>query len=240
MFQKKSVKKTSSNVGTRTDKLKVISAKDLGKLNMPDFCPRCFWLERQIGKPPMIFPGIFSVIDSVTKKGVARCFEEKGILPQWLPIPNVAEIIEEDIFFKMPAEYDWILVGKPDDIFRLEDDSYHIVDYKTARFTERQDELLPIYEVQLNSYAFLAQEYGWAPVKKLSLVYCEPNGELEREEDFSLKFSTHILEIDLNLDIVRLMLERARAILNLSEPPPAHFSCRGICRWLAKFVIKYE
>jgi len=43
--------------------------------------------------------------------------------------------------------------------------SYHIVDYKTARISDRvgraccegsQDELFPLYKAQLNAYAFIA------------------------------------------------------------------------------------
>jgi len=48
-----------------------ISAKDLGELAKPDFCPRCFWLKRHAKPLPFqIFPGIFSSIDSYTKKVV--------------------------------------------------------------------------------------------------------------------------------------------------------------------------
>ena len=39
-----------------------ISAKNLGKLALPDHCPRCFWLQLRIGfkLPFQVFPGIFS------------------------------------------------------------------------------------------------------------------------------------------------------------------------------------
>ena len=47
-----------------------ISAKHLGNINLPDFCPRCFWLKMHTGwkLPYQTFPGIFSSIDSYTKK----------------------------------------------------------------------------------------------------------------------------------------------------------------------------
>jgi hypothetical protein len=46
-----------------------ISAKNLGELAMPSFCPRCFWLKLRLNNrlPFQIFPGIFSSIDSYTK-----------------------------------------------------------------------------------------------------------------------------------------------------------------------------
>ena len=40
-----------------------ISAKTLGELAVPDFCPRCLWLKTHARQLPFqIFPGIFSPI----------------------------------------------------------------------------------------------------------------------------------------------------------------------------------
>lgn len=223
----------------KQDRLKVISAKDLGKLNMPDFCPCCFWLERHIDKPPAIFPGIFSTIDAITKRSTGRSFSERGKIPDWLSIPDLVEVEEGDIYFKLPVDYgSWTLIGKPDDIFRTKDNTYHIVDYKTAKFTPRQDELFPLYEVQLNCYAYLAQKYGFKPVSKLSLVYCQPNEDLDNDEDFKLGFKSYPIGVALNLNIVPELLLKAREILNQSEPPQARHNCKGICRWMEKALKK--
>ena len=223
----------------KQDKLKVISAKDLGKLNMPDFCLRCFWLERHIDKPPAIFPGIFSTIDAVTKRSTGRSFSERGKVPDWLPISDLVEVEEGDTYFKLPVGHgNWTLVGKPDDIFRTKNETYHIVDYKTAKFTPRQDELFPLYEVQLNCYAYLAQKYGFKPVTKLSLVYCQPNEDLDNDEDFKLGFKSHPIEVALNLNIVPELLLKAREILNQPELPRARDNCKGICRWMEKALKK--
>ena len=219
----------------KQSKLKVISAKDLGRLNMPDFCPRCFWIERHIDKPPGIFPGIFSTLDAVTKRSTHRSFAERGEKPDWLEIEELVEVEEGDIYFKLPVEQgDWILTGYPDDIFKTKDGNYHIVDYKTAKFTDRQDELYPLYEVQLNCYAYLAEKYGYKPVTKLSLVYCQPNNDLESDENFKLEFKIYTLKVDLNLDIIPDLLLRARKILDQLEPPASHEKCKGICNWLNK------
>ena len=53
-----------------------ISAKDLGALAMKGFCPRCFWIQRRTRLPWQIFPGIFSSIDSYSKKVVHGQFDE--------------------------------------------------------------------------------------------------------------------------------------------------------------------
>ena len=223
----------------KQNKLKVISAKDLGRLNMPDFCPRCFWIERQIDKPPGIFPGIFSTLDAITKRSSHRSFLKRDKAPGWLNIEGLVEVEEGETYFKLPVEQGgWILTGYPDDIFKTKDGGYHIVDYKTAKFTERQDELLPLYEVQLNCYAYLAEKYGYKPVTDLSLVYCQPNKDLDSDEDFKLGFEIHSIKVDLNIDIVPELLVKAREILNQERPPQSHYDCKGICQWINKVFKK--
>ncbi len=222
----------------RQNKLKVISAKDLGKLNLPDFCPRCFWIERHMDTPPAVFPGIFASIDAITKRSTERSFLTKNRPPGWLPIKDVTGVVEGgDAYFKLPVEHGgWVLVGKPDDIFKSGDGAYHIVDYKTAKFTAHQDELFPLYEVQLNCYAFLAQKYGFEPVTKLSLVYCEPDKEMDNDEEFKLSFKVRNLEVDLNLALVPALLIKAREIVSHAEPPLSGNNCKGLCRWVDKVI----
>lgn len=219
--------------------LRVISAKDLGKLAMPDFCPRCFWIRRNLGKPPSLFPGIFSTLDAVTRRSVHKSFAETKKLPAWLAFDNVKEVVEADLLFKLPVKQgNWILVGRPDDIFKLEDKSYHIVDYKTAKFTGRQDELFPMYEIQLNAYAFLAEKYRFKPVTKLSLIYCQPNEDLDNHQGFNLSFATHKLSVDLDLDKVNNLLIKAREIVDKKELPEPYYKCKGICQWTEKAIKK--
>jgi hypothetical protein len=61
-----------------------ISAKNLGILAL-DYCPRCFWLKLKLNfrMPYQIFPGIFSSIDSYTKKITWNYFEKNKKLPPW-------------------------------------------------------------------------------------------------------------------------------------------------------------
>ena len=223
----------------KQDKLKIISAKDLGKLNLPDFCPRCFWIERHLDKPPAVFPGIFSTIDAVTKRSTHRSFADRNIPPGWLPATDAVKVEEGNLYFKIEVEPgSWVLVGKPDDIFRSGDGSYHIVDYKTAKITRNQDELFPLYETQLNCYAFLAQRYGLEPVTRLSLIYCEPNEELDCDEDFKLSFKTCSVDVALNLEGIFTLLINARKILDQPKPPFARDNCKGLCQWVDKVILK--
>jgi len=127
-----------------------ISAKSLGELALPDFCPRCFWIKLHTGKLPFqIFPGIFSSIDSYTKKIVHCHFDNGKCFPHWL------DDLGQLVAYKEPPHYSKFrmvdkdsnvaLWGTPDAIFVKSDGSHVIVDYKTAKYTGAQDDLTPFY-----------------------------------------------------------------------------------------------
>jgi hypothetical protein len=152
-----------------------ISAKNLGALAMEDFCPRCFWLKLKLENklPFQIFPGIFSSIDSYTKNIVNGWFDNHGCCPSWLTeLGDIKSYINPPHYSKFQffdKTTNILLTGGPDAIFLKTDNSYIIADYKTARFTPTQDSLLPMYEIQLNSYALIGEQYGLKPVTDLAL-----------------------------------------------------------------------
>jgi hypothetical protein len=129
-----------------------ISAKNLGAVAMPEFCPRCFWIQMHAeGIPFQIFPGIFSSIDAYSKRLVHGCFDCRQTAPAWLnPLGSVRGYRNPPHYSKFsildPAT-NIILRGTPDGILVMHDNSHVIVDYKTAKFTPNQDELFPMYEV---------------------------------------------------------------------------------------------
>jgi len=67
-----------------------------------------------------------------------------------------------------------VLTGVPDEILRHPERGTWIGDYKTARFTETQNALTPLYVVQLNAYAFIAAKIGLGPVAGMGLIFYEP------------------------------------------------------------------
>jgi hypothetical protein len=97
-----------------------ISGKDLGALAMRDFCPRCFWISRRAKLPWQIFPGIFSSIDSYSKKVVHGQFDRSG-MPGWLaPLGELKGYKDPPSAqrFRVPVEeHGLLLTGAPDAIF---------------------------------------------------------------------------------------------------------------------------
>jgi hypothetical protein len=124
--------------------------------------------------PFQIFPGIFSSIDSYSKKITVSYFRQHGRVPQWfdgfgelgapMPVPGWSK------FQMFDPKTNILLTGVPDEILRHPERGIWIGDYKTARFTDTQDALAPMYEVQLNCYALIAAKIGLGPVYGLEAI----------------------------------------------------------------------
>ena len=74
-------------------------------------------------------------------------------MSEWFNDFNLSEQIKVPSlkdFYILDNQTNIKLIGIPDEMFLRTDESYFIADYKTARFTSHQDELIPMYEVQLN------------------------------------------------------------------------------------------
>jgi len=129
-----------------------------------------------------------------------------------------------------------------DGIYVRPDGSYAIVDYKTAKFTAAQDELLPIYEVQLNAYAVIGERTAFYPVSELALIYMEPvtQGDAlwkhSHDNGFNLDFQANILMVDLNTSLLDPLFKVARDIYDLKKPPQGNEKCEN-CKQLS-FLLK--
>jgi PD-(D/E)XK nuclease superfamily len=220
-----------------------ISAKTLGGVAMPNFCPRCFWISMHAqGLPYQIFPGIFSSIDSYSKKVVHGWFDRHGAPPAWLaPLGSITGYVNPPHYSKfrvLDEKNNVVLRGAPDGILRRRDGSWVIVDYKTAKFTANQDLLLPMYAVQLNAYAYIGErceaKLRLSPVAALALVYTEPltgddaahNDGNADAEGFRLGFGCHIEPIKLEPERIPVLLQTVRKICDLEKPPEGKSGCK--------------
>jgi hypothetical protein len=226
--------------GERSESIR-ISAKNLGELALPNFCPRCFWIKMHCSYklPYQIFPGIFSSIDSYTKKITNMHYQQHQRVPDWfggfgspgepMKVPHYSK------FSVIDAETNVLLTGVPDEILHKSDGSYFIVDYKTAKFTGTQDQLLPMYEVQLNAYAYIGERVGFKPISGLGLLYYEPQTGISIDEvdsfilddGFCMNFSGKLLPIELKPDNVPALLKRVREIYELSQTPGGVEGCKN-------------
>ena len=224
-----------------------ISAKNLGALALPNCCLRCFWLRLRMQHrlPFQVFPGIFSTIDVFTKRVVHAHFDQHGKPPDWLSdlgeISGYHEPPHYSKFNIVDEEYNILITGTADGIFDRADGTFLIIDYKTARFTDKQDALLPLYEVQLNAYAMIGECCGFSPVSGLALIYMEPMTDAAehrrqgRPFGFEMGFRAHVLEVDVDPSLVRPLLARTREIWESAVPPPGRPGCKD-CRQVEELV----
>ena len=131
------------------------------------------------------------------------------------------------------------LSGIPDLIFERHDGSFVIVDYKTARYTGNQDGFMPVYQIQLNGYAYIAEAIGYKPVKDLYLIYFEPPYKETYEaitdghtngDGFEMPFKPVIHRIKRNTKEIKRLLEKASKTYELSRPPKGLDGCKDCSR----------
>lgn len=226
-----------------------ISAKNLGAVALPSFCLRCFWIQQNVsGLPYQIFPGIFSSIDSYTKKVVHGWFDRNGNAPPWLkdvgPIVGYKDPPHHSKFRILDAATGILLTGTPDAIYTCKDGSFVIADYKTARYTAGQDELLPMYDVQLNVYARIGEAMGFSPVSGLALIYMEPvtddvaavRGENHHRAGFRMEFSALVHQLEIKPKSIGPLLKEVRRIADLSKPPRGNPDCKN-CKLVDELVV---
>jgi hypothetical protein len=220
-----------------------ISGKDLGQLALPNACGRCFWLSRKVSALPyQKFPGIFSSIDSYSKRVVHGWFDRHGRAPQWLAelgeISGYLDPPHHSKFFLLDEAIGIRLTGAPDAVFTRPDGSLVIGDYKTSRITDTQDKLFPMYAVQLNAYALIAQHVGWPRVDALALIYTEPGTDHsaavavanQREHGFALSFSAQIKHVPLHPERVVQLMHKAVALCRSDTPPASRHGCPDCAR----------
>ena len=226
-----------------------ISAKNLGELAKPDLCPRCFWLKTHVKYLPFqIFPAIFSSIDAYTKRvvhawmdgndGAPFGLEELGEVTGYIDPPHHSRFMME------VPEHDILLTGAPDGVLTLADGTIAIIDYKTARFTPAQDEMMPVYVTQLNGYAAIAEHLDYGRVSRLALMYAEPvtdedtaaQIETHSEDGFIMPFSVSIHPVELDLTMLEPLYKQARKIYALPEAPDGREGCDD-CRKLDKLML---
>ena len=206
-------------------------------MELPAFCPRCFWYRLHCGDAPFsIFPSIFNDIDLYTKKLVHANIDKYGNPPKWLGPFSEADGYKNVGFLKWLDEENQIMLkGGPDAVFCGEKGLF-VGDYKTARYGDGQDRLLPQYKIQLLGYAFLLVKNGYEMPKRAALIYFEPPSDptfqelLSRTEKagFGLPLSVEVVEIELGDfgKVIDDLMCRAREIYDERLRPKAAMAAK--------------
>jgi len=218
-----------------------LSARELGRCRLDDFCPRCYWLSKRCSMSAenpfhVRMPGVLSVFDKMIKESVKTSFTANRSLPQWLReklghLPVAA--VKEPPWWEVRIG-DALLKGQADALWVLADGSVFIAEYKMARLTEAQKALFPLYEAQLKAYAYLAQNHSLR-VGGLALVYLEPRHGIDAplfpgssSGRLSIEFSctVRLIESWSPQEVEEMTAELAR-ILSEPAPPKGRENCRA-------------
>jgi len=225
---------------TPGDNFSRISAKNLGALALPEYCPRCFWLQAKMGfkLPFQIFPGIFSSIDAYSKTITHLHYHHTGNLPSWMESAGIhgepIDGLHHSRFQSIEMDYGILMTGVPDEII-CNGDELTIIDYKTAKHSKGQDALLPMYRIQLNCYARIAERLGMGGVTRLVLLYYEPKTDISiadlkavmDETGLLMMFSPVAVPIPLEPESIPPLLGKAKELFEVTSPPKSKTRCRN-------------
>ena len=109
-----------------------------------------------------------------------------------------------------------------------------ILNLKTARYSDHQDSLLPMYQIQLVGYALIAESLGMGTVEALGLVYGEPPPNdantgldaLVSDLGFSMPFKATAMPIEPDRALIPPLLRKAKEILEMKNPPEGQEGCK--------------
>ena len=227
-----------------------LSVSDIGGIALKSFCSRCFWLKKKTKNqlpyrvPP---PGIFANIESYMKKIVVNRVKNHTVGDLIKELENTEKLVNSDNKFyeKFFPELNCYIFGMPDSIFSNIDNSFSIAEFKAARFTSAQMDMINQYELQLQAYAMLVRDYQIKPISKLLLVYFEPHisdsdidVRSQEGDTISLDFSPFVHSVKQNDFEVYSLLKTAVSIIQSDEPPQPSISCRD-CNSLNNIIKNF-
>ncbi|MEM4254619.1 MAG: PD-(D/E)XK nuclease family protein [Candidatus Woesearchaeota archaeon] len=196
-------------------------------------CPACFWRDYHKKMPPSFpMPGILIRMDSLTKNYYDSYRNSlppslKG-LPETLVDKQTADKIRHWLSYKDPntnAE----LRGKMDDCLINKKGELVPIDNKTA--SPKEGELLQLYQIQLDAYAFLLQKNNYKTANYGYLIYYTADSGTP---DKGIIFKTETRKLELNPNRIPKILSDAAAVLKQSKPPKNHKDCE-MCDWFSHF-----
>jgi len=198
-------------------------------------CPRCFWLEKHEGirQPEGIVSRLANRFDAVIKR-YFDLYRPLGELP-----PMVAGKVEGKLQYPFQEKY-WYryderygYYGKLDECLVTTGGKYTPVDHKTTSSDPNTRELIPAYQFQLDSYAFLLEQNAHPTTGIGHLVYFFPGHGNKLHEGFPMEITVKTLKTEPG----RVLPKIKEVIAVLEGPlPPSAPDC-PFCAYIDKLKI---
>lgn len=215
-----------------------IAAKQLGWLKMGDVCQRCLWLmqkhplpEDSVYASPL--SSIFRRFENFIQNSISHVMQQTRKLPSWLAnalqnafpsMPDVQSVLFPKMWSVQVGSAE--LTGKADILCRLEDETWLIADFKLSKPSTNYK---PLYETQLNAYAFLAKKQQKLTISHLALIYFEFDEQSVAMPTISgimapIKCTVHPVAVWGDDEIVALVRQMSD-LLSLQQPPDPKPDC---------------
>jgi len=192
-------------------------------------CPACFWRDYHY---PQEFhlPGVLNRMDKLEKDYYDRHRNQtppilKGQIKEKLVDLDTAQKLRKGMLFfdeKLNAQFK----GKMDDCFIDSKGVFVVMDNKTA--SPSAEEFLKMYQLQLDSYAFLLKKHGFKVANYGYLVYYVPESG---DPDKGIIFKAEAKRMQLSSQRALKTFNAAVKLLRRRSAPKAHKDCEE-CRWI--------
>ncbi|MBI5467188.1 MAG: hypothetical protein HY975_03165 [Candidatus Kerfeldbacteria bacterium] len=161
-------------------------------------CPRCFWLQYnlRIYQPEGIVSRLANRFDGVIKR-YFDLYRGTTALPP-LVAGQIDGLLEQPFQEKYFAtiDNDYGFLGKLDECVVRSDHKYTPVDHKTASSDPTTRELIPAYQFQLDSYAWLLEQNRKPTTGIGHLIYFYPSEGEKLHEGFPMQVTVKTLPTD--------------------------------------------
>ncbi len=183
-------------------------------------CPRCFWLQYnlKIYQPEGIVSRLANRYDTLVKK----YFDLYRGTPDLPPLVagqitgRLESPFQEAYFVTINQKFGYM--GKLDECIIRPDGKYIPVDHKTASSDPNKKDLIPAYQFQLDSYAWLLRENRKPPAEFGHLIYFYPGDGEHLHDKFPMEVTVKTLPT--NPDRVKSTILEAIKALEGPLPSP--------------------
>jgi hypothetical protein len=197
-------------------------------LNLLRECERCFWLHlhgvRRPEGPEGPWPTVARGLDTVISHYCAP-YRDQNDLPPLLVQHLGGRLVTVRIGPCVDPDTGLTLVDRLDECLEVDGGLFAPLDHKTRGCAPNgvQD----AERLQLDVYTLLLAESGYSVAGYGVLLYYVPvDGELHQ----GFPFRVYVRKVDTDAQRARTWLRRARAVLDLPDPPEASPGC-AYCAW---------
>lgn len=232
-----------------------VSAKNLGSINIKNYCPRCLWFMIHIKfHPPFRFSGrLFGDAEACQKAIVGYFLHKDGCLPKpFGPIRDCCARIEYPNHwstFGYTHDSGVDIYGVPDEIFQRENGSLCVVDHKSAHAKGEDDPFFGQYVAQVNAYANIAEEgLGLGTVTMGALLYWEaqvgavkddPAGHYQNGR-LLMPLDVKPLQVKIDYKLLDHLTEEFKDIKTATSPPDGRKGCQDCTKLDLLFAIDQD